>query len=76
MISPPLYNIELLIKKMVKQTFSANQVISMVFDTPAIAGDRDEFEGYVDDEEISAVSAEHHFFSKPDTQRGIFFQVT
>ena len=62
---------------MVKQTFSANQVISMVFDTPAIAGDReDEFEGYVDDEEISAVSAEHHFFSKPETQRGIFFQVT
>ena len=49
----------------------------MVFDTPAIAGDReDEFEGYVDDEEISIVNAEHHFFSKPDTQRGIFFQVT
>ena len=49
---------------MAKQTFSANQVICMVFDTPAIAGDReDEFEGYVDDEEISTVSAEHHFFS-------------
>ena len=33
--------------------FSASQVISMVFETPADAGDsEDEFEGYVDDEEM------------------------
>ena len=56
---------------MVKQTFSANQVISMVFDTPAIAGDRDEFEGYVDDEE-SAQSAQSIKFSPSQTHREAF----
>ena len=44
----------------------------MVFETPANAGDsKDEFERYVDDEKISAVSTEHHFLPKPDSQRGI-----